>query len=94
MVYDKNEPIQDINELEYAGGEILANIWTSDKVARIDPETGNVLSWFDFSFLRKNIKDQSEMDVFNGIAYNDLTGNFYFTGKYWSLYFEIIFKEK
>jgi len=88
-VSDDDEPVSLINELEYINGEIFANIWKTDLIARIDPLSGSVIGWLDLSGLRDHIDDESSIDVLNGIAYNDETGHLFVTGKLWPLLFEI-----
>ena len=92
-VYDGNTPLKNLNELEMINGELFANIWTEDRIARIDPSTGNVIGYLDFSFLRKFINNEN-VDVFNGIAYNPEKDVYYVTGKYWPYIFLIKLKEK
>ncbi|OGU10633.1 MAG: hypothetical protein A2X61_05090 [Ignavibacteria bacterium GWB2_35_12] len=92
-VFDGNTPLKNLNELEMINGELFANIWTEDRIARIDPATGNVIGYIDFSFLRKFIHNEN-VDVFNGIAYNPEKDVYYVTGKYWPYIFIIKLNEK
>ena len=85
-VFDGNQPVKNLNELEMINGELFANIWTEDRIVRIDPFTGNVIGYLDFTFLRKFIVNEN-VDVFNGIAYNHEKDIYYVTGKYWSYIF-------
>ncbi|EIE19700.1 glutamine cyclotransferase [Coccomyxa subellipsoidea C-169] len=83
-----------LNELEYVNGEIWANIWLTDCIARIDPATGTVKAWILMSQLRtalqaQNIQQTYPMDVLNGIAYDDATGRLFVTGKYWPRLYEV-----
>ena len=87
-VYDKNGPVTMINELEYINGSIFANIWQKDVVAIINPQTGNVTGWIDFSDL-KYMLNQVSYDVLNGIAYNPNNQTLFVTGKNWSKLFEV-----
>jgi len=73
--------IDRINELEYAEGKIYANLWYEDLVLVVDPGSGNVVGWLDFSFLRQELT--GEAGVMNGIAFDPKSGNFYLTGKNW-----------
>jgi len=84
-------PLGELNELEYVNGKIYANIWGSDYVAVINPETGTVESRIDFDgILARYEKDTySGRDVLNGIAYDATTGHFFITGKKWPALFEI-----
>jgi len=93
-VLDGEEPVTRINELEYVDGVVYANIWQTDLVALIDPESGSVLGWLDLSGLRDLIEDDSDIDVLNGIAYDEESGHLYVTGKLWPLMFEIEIKTK
>jgi glutamine cyclotransferase len=87
-VSDDGEPIARLNELEYIEGEIWANIWYQDRIARISPETGQVLGWIDLSGLYTDNRRGSE-DVLNGIAFNPDTRQLFVTGKNWPQLFEI-----
>jgi glutamine cyclotransferase len=88
-VHEDDEAVRLINELEYIDGEIYANIWKTDMIARIDPLSGSVLGWLDLSELRDHIDDEPSIDVLNGIAYDDETEHLFVTGKLWPLLFEI-----
>lgn len=83
-------PVDQLNELEYIDGEIWANVWKSDRVARIDPATGDVVAWVDFSGLlgRRRVRSPLE-DVLNGIAHDAGSGKIYVTGKRWPALFEV-----
>jgi glutamine cyclotransferase len=83
------EEVTWINELEYIEGFVYANIWQSDKIAVIDPATGNVVSWIDLTGLRNQLDNRNGIDVLNGIAYDQATGKIYVTGKLWPNLFEI-----
>jgi len=67
-VSDGNILIDNINELEFVEGEIWANIFMEDYVARISPDTGKVLGWIDLRVLYSYLKDIGSIDVLNGIA--------------------------
>lgn len=83
-------PLGDLNELEYVDGKIYANVWGSDYIARIDPQSGVVEARLDLEgILQKYNKDYPGKDVLNGIAYNPQTKSFYITGKKWPALFEI-----
>jgi glutaminyl-peptide cyclotransferase len=87
-VVDKGKPVPNLNELEYIHGEIYANIWQTDRIARISPTTGNVLGWIDLSGLLTGA-EKSEADVLNGIAYDAKQNRLFITGKRWPKLFEI-----
>ena len=88
-VHEGDEAVDLINELEYIDGEVYANIWTTDLIARIDPVSGSVNGWLDLSGLKDYIDEGASIDVLNGIAYDDETGHIFVTGKLWPLLFEI-----
>lgn len=88
-VYDNDEPLMDLNELEYVKGEIYANVWKSDRIARIDPRNGNLLGWIDLKGLLPSGERPSSEDVLNGIAYDETEDRLFVTGKRWPKIFEI-----
>jgi len=75
-------PLDRLNELEYRDGILYANVWTTDFIARIDPSTGHVLSLVDASGLLEGAR-RATADVMNGIAFDDGSGRFCVTGKFW-----------
>ncbi len=85
----EGEPVSMLNELEYVHGEILANIWQTAMIARIDPQTGHVKGWIDVGSLWAQVDSGNSEAVPNGIAYDRKTGKHYVTGKDWPLLFEI-----
>jgi glutamine cyclotransferase len=88
-VFDENGPVTRLNELEYVRGEIWANVWQTDRVARIAPETGQVLGWIDLSGLLQPEDLAQSVDVLNGIAYDPQGDRLFVTGKLWPKLFEI-----
>lgn len=88
-VSDAGTPVERINELEWIEGELWANIYQDDKIARIDPKTGYVKSWLDCKELRSRTKGKTNAEVLNGIAYNPKTKTVFITGKNWGTLFEI-----
>ena len=82
-------PVAQLNELEYVNGEIYANVWQRDVVARIDPATGRLLGWIDLAGL---LPAGERGDVLNGIAYDAAGGRLFVTGKLWPRLFEIRLK--
>ena len=74
-------PIEALNELEFVDGSVYANIWRSDRVARIDPTNGVVTGWLDLSPIAEKERRAGEVDVANGIAWDGST--LYVTGKLW-----------
>jgi glutamine cyclotransferase len=92
QIRDEDKPVTQLNELEYVNGEVLANIWHSERIARIDPQNGIVLGWIDLSGLRaESLKygNQPAPDVLNGIAYDTQNNRLFVTGKWWTALFEI-----
>lgn len=81
--------IDKLNELEFVNGELLANIWYSDRIARISPKTGEVLGWIDASSLYPAHQRPSREHVLNGIAFDTSTQRLYLTGKNWPELFEV-----
>lgn len=88
-VRDHRGPVIRLNELEYVRGEILANVWQTDRIARIDPQTGHVNSWIDLTGLLKPGDSRQPVDVLNGIAYDTRSDRLFVTGKWWPRLFEI-----
>jgi glutamine cyclotransferase len=82
------QPIVSLNELEYVKGEIFANIWQTDTIARINPQSGAVLGWIDMRGLL-SARERTSTDVLNGIAYDAATDRLFVTGKLWPRLFEI-----
>lgn len=82
-------PLYDMNELEYVHGEILANVWQTNLIARIDPATGHVTGWLDLSDLAARALADGRGDVLNGIAWDAAHDRLFVTGKNWPMLFEI-----
>ena len=82
-------PVTQLNELEYINGEIYANIWQTDRIARINPNTGQVTGWVDLAGLLSPADRQRDVDVLNGIAYDAEGQRLFVTGKLWPKLFEI-----
>ncbi|GJM15974.1 MAG: glutaminyl-peptide cyclotransferase [Thermodesulfobacteriota bacterium] len=93
-VYNDNGKVSKLNELEYIDGEIYANIWGKDLIARIDPKTGYVNSWIDLTGILSKEDRKGKEDVLNGIAYNPENNSLLVTGKLWPKIFEIKIIEK
>jgi glutamine cyclotransferase len=93
-VLDGPTPVNEINELEYIQGEIYANIWHADRIARINPQTGAVVGWIDLTGLLARGEVQDEEAVLNGIAYDEASGRLFVTGKLWPKLFEIRLTQK
>jgi glutamine cyclotransferase len=93
-VQDGSHDITQLNELEYIKGEIYANIWMQDRIARIDPQSGKVNSWIDLSGLQPAEARSDPGAVLNGIAYDEATDRLFVTGKLWPKLFEIKLKRR
>jgi len=88
-VRDHGQPVLNLNELEWVRGEIYANIWQKDVIARISPVDGHVLGWIDLTGILSPSDRTGQEDVLNGIAYDALGDRLFVTGKYWPKLFEI-----
>lgn len=85
-----DRPVSRLNELEYVRGEIYSNVWQTDKIVRIDPQSGKLLGEIDLTGLLKPEDRDSSLDVvLNGIAYDDKNDRLFVTGKLWPKLFEI-----
>ena len=85
-------PVPNLNELEWVRGEILANIWLTNRIARIDPRTGAVKGWIDMSGLPETGPGRDPDAVLNGIAYDRDHDRLFVTGKNWPRLYEIVLK--
>jgi glutamine cyclotransferase len=90
-VFAGPEAVTNLNELEFIRGEIWANIWHSDRIARIDPKSGQVTAWIDLTAIAERDTHEQE-DVLNGIAWDPGRQRLFVTGKDWSKIFEIVVK--
>ncbi len=88
-VTDEGKPVAMLNELEWIDGEIWANVWMTDRIARIDPATGKVKSWVDLSGLAAQSGARTGDDVLNGIAYDAARKRIFVTGKNWNTLYQI-----
>ena len=88
-VRDDQGKVTRLNELEYVKGEIYANVWQSDRIARINPANGWVVGWIDLVGLLPPEDHSSTVDVLNGIAYDSVKNRLFVTGKLWPKLFEI-----
>lgn len=89
-VLDAGRAVGNLNELEWIEGEIWANVWMTDRIARISPKTGEVNAWIDLSSLFPRAERMPPADVLNGIAYDKATRRIYITGKKWPRLYQII----
>jgi len=92
-VTDRGTPQANLNELEYIDGEIWANIWFQDRIARIDPDDGHIVGWIDMSQLYPATRRDPDA-VVNGIAWDPESNRIFVTGKLWPAIFEVRFSER
>lgn len=88
-ITDNGQPVLKINELELVNGELYANIWQSTKIAVINLATGKVTGWVELEGLFDKIEPGYQVDVLNGIAYDETNNRLFVTGKLWPAIFEI-----
>ena len=88
-VADRGAPVTRLNELEFINGEIFANVWGSDSIVRINPETGKVVGWISLQGLLDKESLEGPVDVLNGIAYDEKNDRLFVTGKLWPKVFQI-----
>lgn len=88
-VHDGAKPIEQLNELEFVEGQLFANVWQTDRVARISPQTGEVVGWIDLSGLLSPMYQLRSGAVLNGIAYDSTKRRLFVTGKLWPRLFQI-----
>jgi len=92
VVKDRGKPVILLNELEYIHGQIYANVFHTDRIARIDPKTGKVAGWIDLTGLLPPADRSDREAVLNGIAYDSAHDRLFVTGKLWPKLFEIRLK--
>jgi len=88
-VHDQDGPVTRLNELEYVRGEVFANIYYTDRVARINPHTGRVIGWINLEGLLDSEEGVVSAGVLNGIAYDAENDRLFVTGKRWPKLLEI-----
>ena len=89
VVHDGERRIVDLNELEWVRGEIYANVWHTDRIARISPKDGRVVGWIDLKGILPDSQRKDAESVLNGIAYDEKGDRLFVTGKQWPTIFEI-----
>jgi glutamine cyclotransferase len=89
VVRDSGVPVKELNELEYVRGEVYANVWHTDRIARISPQSGRVTGWIDLRGLMSTGYRLDPEAVLNGIAYDAGKARLFVTGKLWPKLFEI-----
>ncbi|PYE56348.1 glutaminyl-peptide cyclotransferase [Deinococcus yavapaiensis] len=87
-------PVANLNELEFVDGQVYANVWLTNRIARIDPSTGRVTAWIDATNLADEVKATDPNAVLNGIAYDAATKRLFLTGKLWPTLFEVKLVQK
>ena len=91
-VFDGDKPVEDLNELEFVDGKIYANVRPQDRIAIIQPDSGQVTGWIDLAELKSRmppIPAEPLHPVMNGIAYDAAGHRLFVTGKLWPKVFEI-----
>ncbi|HEY5048433.1 MAG TPA: glutaminyl-peptide cyclotransferase [Rhizomicrobium sp.] len=83
------QAVSNLNELEWVKGQIYANVWQTDRIARIDPQSGKVVGWIDLTDLAHTVHNSDPDAVLNGIAYDRVHDRLFVTGKLWPRIFEI-----
>ncbi|VAW95351.1 hypothetical protein MNBD_GAMMA22-42 [hydrothermal vent metagenome] len=94
LVSSQGKLIRGLNELEYASGHIYANVWPTDCIAKINPDTGGVVAWINLQGLFPREKRPHWTAILNGIAYHKESNSFFVTGKFWPYIFEIKFQNE
>lgn len=93
-VTDAGRPLRELNELEYVRGEVFANVWHTDRIARIDPQSGRVVGWIELKGLIGDAERPDAEAVLNGIAYDEAGDRLFVTGKLWPKLFEVRIRPK
>lgn len=88
-VVDRGRPVERLNELEFVRGELWANVWKTDRIVRINPQTGRVVGWVDLKDVYPQSERPAAADVMNGIAWDSQSGHVLVTGKRWPWLFEL-----
>ncbi|MGA2345088.1 MAG: glutaminyl-peptide cyclotransferase [Candidatus Sulfotelmatobacter sp.] len=88
-VHEGSTAVDQLNELEFVEGQVFANLWHSNRVARISPQTGDVVGWIDLTGLLSPMYRLEPEAVLNGIAYDPIRKRLFVTGKLWPRIFEI-----
>jgi len=82
-------PVDDLNELEYINGYVFANVYQTDIIVKIDPESGHVVGILNFKGLLPEMEQTERTDVLNGIAYDSSRNMLFITGKRWPKLYEV-----
>jgi len=89
VVRDRGTPVRDLNELEVVQGQVYANVWHTDRIARISAASGRVVGWIDLTGLLSTVYQRDPEAVLNGIAFDAVRGRLFVTGKLWPQLYEI-----
>ena len=89
QVHDGTGSVESLNELEYVEGEVYANVFQTNRIAKINPKTGKVVGWIDLNGILGEEDRRRPVDVLNGIAYDAEKKRLFVTGKLWPKLFEI-----
>lgn len=89
MVLDQESPVWGLNELEFIDGQIYANVWPTERIVKIEPQTGRVVGWIDVEGILSPHDQIGQVDVFNGIAYDPVDRRLFVTGKFYPKLYEI-----
>jgi len=85
-VQNRRVPVRNLNELQWIHGEIWANVWTTTRIVRINPRTGNVIGWLEMApYVPAEHRNDNQERVLNGIAFDPENNHVYITGKYWNV---------
>ena len=90
LICADGHPLSEVNELEYISGQVFANVWHADRIARISLRTGQVTGWLDLHELALKTQPQNPEVVLNGIAYDPIGKRIFVTGKLWPKLYEIM----
>ncbi len=88
-VHDGSKAVDQLNELEFVEGQIFANVWHTNRIARISPQTGEIVGWIDLTGLLSSVYRLEPEAVLNGVAYDPVGKRLFVTGKLWPSVFEI-----
>jgi len=89
MVLDQDSPVWGLNELEYIDGQIFANVWPTERIVKIQPQTGRVICWIDLEGILDPEDHSEPVDVLNGIAYDPAGRKLFVTGKFYPKIYEV-----
>lgn len=85
----RGKPVTQLNELEYIHGLIYSNVWMTNRIAIISPDTGDVVRWINLRGILPLVEMRDGNAVLNGIAWNPATKQLLVTGKDWPKIFQI-----